>query len=88
MVEFALVAPLFFLLLKIFGRRIRPLAAQLSEEHATAIAIAEENLGMLPAIKTFTREEQESARHRRQVDRIRALTAKLSIASSSWCEDW
>jgi subfamily B ATP-binding cassette protein MsbA len=48
----------------------------LSEEHATAIAIAEENLGMLPAIKTFTREEQESARHRQQVDRIRALTAQ------------
>jgi subfamily B ATP-binding cassette protein MsbA len=72
----AFLIPLFFLLLKIFGRRIRPLANQLSEEHATAIAIAEENLGMLPAIKTFTREEQESARHRRQVDRIRALTAQ------------
>ena len=43
-----------------------------SEEHATAIAIAEENLGMLPAIKTFTREPQESARHRGQIDRIRA----------------
>ena len=61
----ASLIPLFFLLLKIFGRRIRPLATQLSEEHATAIAIAEENLGMLPAIKTFTREAQESARHRR-----------------------
>jgi len=72
----AFLIPLFFLLLKIFGRRIRPLAAQLGEEHATAIAIAEENLGMLPAIKTFTREEQESARHRRQIDRIRTLTAK------------
>jgi ATP-binding cassette subfamily B protein len=72
----AFVIPAFFLLLKIFGRKIRPLATQLSEEHATAIAIAEENLGMLPAIKTFTREPQESARHRDQVDRIRALTAR------------
>jgi len=42
----AFLIPLFFLLLKIFGRRIRPLATQLSEEHATAIAIAEENLGI------------------------------------------
>ena len=70
------VIPIFFLLLKIFGRQIRPLATQLSEEHATAIAIAEENLGMLPAIKTFTREPQESARHRDQVDRIRTLTTR------------
>jgi subfamily B ATP-binding cassette protein MsbA len=32
--------------------------------------------GMLPAIKTFTRERQESARHREQIDRIRVLTGK------------
>jgi len=71
-----LLIPLFYLLLKIFGRRIRPLAHQLQEEHATAIAIAEENLGMLPAIKTFTRERQESARHREQIDLVRSLTAR------------
>ena len=72
----AALVPLFFLMLKLFGRRIRPLATQLSEEHATAIAIAEENLGLLPAIKTFTREAQESARHRRQIERIRVLTGR------------
>ena len=72
----AALVPLFFLMLKIFGRRIRPLATQLSEEHATAIALTEENLGMLPAIKTFTREPQESARHRRQIERIRVLTGR------------
>jgi len=66
--------PLFFFMLKIFGRRIRPLAQQLQDEHATAIAIAEENLGMLPAIKTFTREPQESARHRDQVGRVMRLS--------------
>ena len=58
----ALLIPLFYLLLKVFGRRIRPLAQQLQQEYATAIAIADENLGMLPAIKSFTREAQESAR--------------------------
>jgi len=72
----AILIPLFFLLLKFLGRRIRPLATQLGEEHATAVAIAEENLGMLPAIKTFTREPLESARHREQIDRIRVLTDK------------
>ncbi len=56
-------------------------ARSCSEEHATAIAIAEENLGMLPAIKTFTREQQESARHREQVDRIRRAD-RAAVAGS------
>jgi len=68
--------PLFYLLLKIAGRRMRPLAAQVQEEYATAIAIAEENLGMLPAIKTFTREPRESARYRAQIDLIYRLSVK------------
>ncbi|RVB80657.1 MULTISPECIES: ABC transporter ATP-binding protein [unclassified Mesorhizobium] len=72
----AIMIPLLYLLLKIFGRRMRPLALQLQEEHAIAIAIAEENLGMLPAIKTFTREQQESQRYRSQIERVVSLSAK------------
>ncbi len=68
--------PLFYLALKIVGRRLRPLAARLQDEHAAAIAIAEENLGMLPAIKTFTREAEESVRFRSQIDRILQLTRR------------
>jgi subfamily B ATP-binding cassette protein MsbA len=79
----ATLVPLFYLLLKILGRRVRPLAQQLQEEHAAAVAIAEENLGMMPVIKTFTREPHESGRYRRQIRKIlhlseqqrRALTA-------------
>lgn len=71
-----ILIPLFYLLMKIFGRRMRPLAAQLQQEQATAIAIAQENLGMLPAIKTFTREQQESTRYRQQIDRIFRLNVK------------
>jgi subfamily B ATP-binding cassette protein MsbA len=62
--------------LKILGRRLRPLGAQLQDAHAEAIATAEENLGMLPAIKTFTREAQESARYRSKIHRILHLSAK------------
>ena len=65
--------PLFYLLLKVLGRRLRPLSSQLQQAHADAVAIAEENLTMLPAIKTFTREPLESARYRRQIDRIVSL---------------
>lgn len=62
---------------QIFGRRMRPLAQQIQAEYATAIAILEENLGMLPAIKTFTREREESLRYRRQVYHILKLTSQL-----------
>jgi subfamily B ATP-binding cassette protein MsbA len=71
-----ILIPLFYLLMKIAGRRMRPLAAQVQEEYATAIAIAQENLGMLPAIKTFTREAQESARYREQIGRIFRLNVR------------
>ena len=72
----AMGVPLFYVLLKVFGRRLRPLALQIQEAHAGAISIAEENLGMLPAIKTFTREAHESGRYRQQIHRILHLSAQ------------
>jgi subfamily B ATP-binding cassette protein MsbA len=72
----ALLMPLFYLLIKILGRHVRPLAQQLQEAHAQTIAIAEENLGMLPAIKAFTQEPRESLRYRRQVEHTVQLSAK------------
>ena len=72
----ATLVPLFYLLLKIIGRRLRPLASELQEAHARALAVAEENLGLLPAIKTFTREPEASERYRRQIDHILTLSAR------------
>lgn len=66
----ASTVPFFYLLLKILGRRLRGISIQLQQAHAESVALAEENLAMLPAIKTFTREPLESARYRRQIDRI------------------
>ena len=66
--------PVFFLLLKIIGRRLRPLSSQLQQEEATAVAIAEENLGMLPIIKTFTREAKESQRYSEQIREVMRLS--------------
>jgi len=75
--------PFFYLLLKVIGRRLRPLASQIQEAHAGAIAVAEENLDMLPAIKAFAREPLESARYRQQVDRIlRLSTEERRIAAA------
>ncbi|MCC6869686.1 MAG: ABC transporter ATP-binding protein [Burkholderiales bacterium] len=71
-----IAVPLFYLVVKIAGRRLRPLAAELQDEHAAAIAIADENLGLLPAIKSFTREPTESARYREQIGRVLRLTSR------------
>jgi len=54
----------------VMGRRLRPLSNQLQQAYADAMSVAEENLQMLPAIKTFTRESLESARYGEHVKRI------------------
>jgi len=79
----AVMVPLFYLLLKVLGRRLRPLARQIQEAHAGTVAVAEENLDMLPAIKSFTRESRESDRYRWQVDRLLYLsTTERRIAAA------
>ncbi|MBK7119968.1 MAG: ABC transporter ATP-binding protein [Comamonadaceae bacterium] len=50
------------------------MSSQLQQAHADSVAIAEENLSMLPAIKTFTREPLESARYRDKIESILHLS--------------
>ena len=69
-----LLVPAFYLVLRILGRRLRPLAKQIQAADAKALSIADENIGMLPAIKTFTREALESTRYSQQVGEIRHLS--------------
>ena len=69
-----LMIPLFYMLLKVLGRRLRPLSSRLQQAHADSVAIAEENLSMLPAIKSFTRETLESARYRDKIESILHLS--------------
>ena len=69
-----ILVPLFYLLIKISTRRLRRLSTELQQEQANAIAMAQENLSLLPAIKTFTREQQESTRYRGQIGRILRLS--------------
>ncbi|MEE4378901.1 MAG: ABC transporter ATP-binding protein [Candidatus Competibacteraceae bacterium] len=56
------LVPVFFLAMKLIGRRLRPLSSEWVRTHAEMFATLEENIGMLPAIKSFTREAHESAR--------------------------
>ncbi|MGH8119397.1 MAG: ABC transporter ATP-binding protein, partial [Gammaproteobacteria bacterium] len=78
----AAFVPLLFLLIKILGRSVRPLSSAIIDEYARMYALADENLQMLPAIKSFTREEIESERFRRCNQRLLGLnTHYLRIQS-------
>src|SRR5262245_22626422 len=61
------LVPVFYFLLKLIGRRLRPLATELQQAHAGAVALVGENLNILPAIKTFTRETEASRRYSSQI---------------------
>lgn len=70
--------PLFYLVLKLIGRRLRGLAMQIRQAEAEVVAVADENLEMLPAIKAFAREQIEAARYGRAVEHAMALTQRES----------
>jgi ATP-binding cassette, subfamily B, bacterial len=57
-----LFIPLFYLVTKLIGRRIRPISRQMIKIYADTLSIAEENLATLPLIKSYTRESIESLR--------------------------
>ncbi|GAB7554687.1 ABC transporter ATP-binding protein [Novosphingobium sp. 11B] len=72
------LVPTYVILLKLVGRRLRDLGAREQEAEARVLALAEDNLGVIAAIKTFTREEPEHARYRRRVDAARRVSVRLN----------
>jgi ABC-type multidrug transport system fused ATPase/permease subunit len=65
-----ILVPFFFLVMKILGRKIRPLSQQIMEQYGRTFSIVEENLSMLPVIKSFTREKIESERFHKGNQRL------------------
>jgi ABC-type multidrug transport system fused ATPase/permease subunit len=57
-----LLIPAYFLAMKILGRRIRPLSSAWIKSWSGMIALVQENLGLIPVIKAFSREPVESQR--------------------------
>ena len=57
-----LLLPLYYLAMKIIGRKIRPLSTAWMQSWSDMLSLVEENLGLLPAIKAFTRETLEAKR--------------------------
>ena len=71
-----LLVPLFFLIMKVLGRKIRPLSKAMIDEYAHTFSIVEENLSLLPVIKSFTRENIESRRFQEGNLRLLNLTTR------------
>lgn len=69
--------PLFYLVLKLMSRSIRPLAAEMREAYGSSVARADENLSILPAIKSYGREDTERARFSETVQQYRRLMRRL-----------
>lgn len=78
-----LAIPVFYLLIKVAGRRVRPVAHELQEAYAQAFAVEQENIEMLPAIKAFTRETTESLRYIARVDDVVRVTLKQQWLDSA-----
>jgi ABC-type multidrug transport system fused ATPase/permease subunit len=54
-----LLLPFYFLVMKIIGRKIRPVSNDWVHSWSRMVSFVEENLGMLPVIKSFNREPLE-----------------------------
>ncbi|MEO4040779.1 ABC transporter ATP-binding protein [Hoeflea sp. CAU 1731] len=63
-----LLLPIYYIVMKLVGRHIRGIARRAQQAEADLLATGEENLEMLPAIKSFTREKVESVRFRDKAD--------------------
>ena len=78
----ALLIPGYYVSMKLLGRKLRALSTRWIETRSSLLAFVNENLGMMPVIKGFTREPVESARfeqHNRDLldvssEQIRAST--------------
>ena len=68
--------PLFYLVTKLIGRRIRPITRAMIDEYANTFSVVEENLNLLPVIKSYTRENIESERFQEGNLRLLNLTQK------------
>ena len=72
-IAIGVLMPLLFVLLKLVGRRLRPLSHQAMQAWADQASMAEQNLSMLPVIKAFATDPVEARRYAGQVEAVRAI---------------
>ncbi|RLA39210.1 MAG: hypothetical protein DRR42_27560, partial [Gammaproteobacteria bacterium] len=77
-----LLLPLYFIAMKVIGRRIRPLSKEWVESYADMITFVEENLGLIPAIKAFNREAWEARRFKIRNSRLLGVSKRQLFIQS------
>jgi len=78
----ALLMPVYYLAMKILGRRIRPITSQWIKSWSAMISLVQENLGLIPAIKAFTRETLEAERFEQKNTDVLGLSRKQILIQS------
>ena len=68
-----LLLPAYYISLKLIGRRLRGLATRVQEAEAEIFASAEEDIEMIPAIKSFAREDNRFSDYARTVENAQIL---------------
>lgn len=68
--------PFYFMLMKVIGREIRPVSRAWIDAYSNLMTFIDENLSMLPAIKTFSREPLETQRFQQHNTRLLGLSRK------------
>ncbi|MBN8225424.1 MAG: ABC transporter ATP-binding protein [Xanthomonadales bacterium] len=77
-VAIAILMPMLFIVLKVVGRRLRPLGNAAMQAWAEQSALAEQNLAMLPVIKGFDTATLEAGRYGRTTLDLYAVTLRQS----------
>ncbi len=77
-----LLLPVYFVAMKLLGRRLRPLSKAWLKSYSNMFSLVEENIGMLPAIKAFVREKLERSRFEEKNQQLLTISNKQIMISS------
>jgi len=77
-----LLLPVYYLAMKLIGRRIRPIASDWVQAWSRMFSLAEENLSLLPVIKSFNREKLEAQRFDSRNSELLSLSKRQILVQS------
>jgi ABC-type multidrug transport system fused ATPase/permease subunit len=78
----ALLMPAYYIVMKLLGRKIRPLSSAWIKSWSGMVAFVHENLGLMPVIKAFVREPLESRRFDQRNTELLTLSRRQIWLSS------
>jgi len=74
--------PIYFVVMKVLGRRIRPITSAWIVSWSSLFSMVQENLGLFPTIKAFNREALEAKRFKDKNDNLLNLSKRQILVQS------